>query len=126
MGYTSEQTQEETTGHAHKERYIERWRFRIYGSSGRLIAEGFDFGSPKLDIDSGELRLEGAESQGMVQVSETQGLNGVELVRIGKKWDVRRWIGRRPGPEDENVMWKEFAKHKAMHIKAREAIRRTA
>ena len=117
MGYTPEQTQEAPTGDAYKERYIERWRFRIYGSNGRLIAEGFDFGSPKLDIDSGELRLEGPEPQGMVQVSETKGLNGVELLRIGKKWDVRRWVGRRPGPEDENVMWKEFAKHKAMHLK---------
>ena len=127
MGYTPEQTQTPDVVATDKERYIERWRFRIYGSAGRLIAEGFDFGTPKLDIDSGSVRLEGPEDESpMAQVSPTQGLNGIELVRIGKTWNVRRWIGRRPGPEDEKVMWREFAKHKAMHIKAREAIRRTA
>ena len=126
MGHTPEQTQEAATGDADKTRYIERWRFRIHASNGRLIAEGFDFGNPKCDIDTGELRLESPEHPGMVQISPTQGLNGVELVRVGKKWDVRRWVGRRPGPEDENVMWKEFARHKAMHLKSRDAIRRSA
>jgi len=126
MGYTSEPQQAQETGNADKERYIERWRFRLYGCAGRLIAEGFDFGSPKFEIDSGELRLEGPEHQGVVPVQASKGLNGVELVRVGKQWEVRRWIGQVPGKADESTMWKEFARHKAMYLKAREAIRRTA
>jgi len=48
------------------------------------------------------------------------------LLRTGKTWIVERWVGRQPTPGEQETMWKEFARHKAMHLKSRDAIRRSA
>lgn len=98
--------------------YVEKWRFRVYPCAGRLIAEGFYFGDPELGLRERELQLEVAQDPGDVpKVLEAKvSLRGVVLVREGREWRVRQWVGGAPDAEFENVMFKEFARHKAMHL----------
>ncbi len=114
MEDTLEQGEKESVGNT----YIEKWRFRVYPCAGRLIAEGFYFGNPELGLRERELQLEVAQDQGNVpKVLEAKvSLRGVVLVREGRNWGVRQWIGGAPDAEFENVMFKEFARHKAMHL----------
>ncbi len=114
MEDTLEQGEKESTGNS----YVEKWRFRVYPCAGRLIAEGFYFGNPELGLRERELQLEVAQDERNVpEVLEAKvSLRGVVLVREGRQWRVRQWVGGAPTEEFENVMFKEFARHKAMHL----------
>ena len=114
MEDTHIEKQEEGVGNT----YIELWRFRVYPCAGRLVAEGFYFGRPELGLRERELQLEVAQDEGNVpEVLEAElKLRGVVLVREGRQWRIRQWIGGAPTEEFENVMFKEFARHKAMHL----------
>ena len=98
--------------------YIELWRFRVYPCAGKLIAEGVYFGNPELGLRERELQLEVAQDERSVpEVLEARpSFRGVVLVREGREWRIRQWQGGAPTEEFENVMYKEFARHKAMHL----------
>lgn len=100
-------------------RYIERWVFRVFPSAGRLTAEGFDLGVPEKEVTEGSVGLEVVEDERSVpkvSPSEVRG-RGVKLVYCSKKWLVSEWLGGCPEIEDEEIMWKEFAAHKAKFLK---------
>ena len=98
--------------------YIELWRFRVYPCAGRLIAEGVYFGNPELGLRERELQLEVEQDERTVpEILEAKiSMRGVVLVREGREWRVRQWIGGEPDEGFVNRMFKEFARHKAMHL----------
>ena len=100
--------------------YCAKWIWRVAPAGGRLRAEGFCVGPIETESGEGSLRLEVGEDERIIpDVQEAITCNGVAMVYRGRQWEVERWHGSKPTEDEQTRMWKEFAAHKAQHLKGK-------
>lgn len=98
--------------------YRVSWIFRVYRERGRLKADAAYIGGGTGEAGTGGVRLEVAEESAEVQDVQGETDSSIGLQLVGKEWRIQSQ-GRKFMPGELDLMWREFAAFKAMHLRKR-------
>ncbi len=98
--------------------YRVSWIFRVYRERGRLKADAVFIGGGTGSARERGVRLEVAKEDTEVQDVQGETGCGIGLQLVGKEWRIQNQ-GRKFSPGELDLMWREFAAVKAMHLRKR-------